>query len=715
MPNPTVPRRANQIPRTLPAGVGGGDGFGHHPKPVSLGELDPRPSDFPMKQRRYRGAGGGQMQWDSRTETPVWREIPRDKNLPRRQYSPSPREQFPETYKKSRYKPGTLRIPTQNPPVKPVVLPNKKTPDWIKKGAKGGVQDFFKDQALNPDGGSDGTLPGGAFPPLPKRTTWPTPDIPSICGTKLNREQWKAKKGDRLEVFEFGVYLRKGYTGTIDTGHYTPPDLGRIQIAKINGKWIGGKPWKFEDHDMAISNRWSVYYSYWDWITQEKERRLYGWVYELDVRPKTYIHKRGWIYGDTFKAWVHVINGTGKGPPRKTDRGSYGPNLIVPFLAKDHGAVPEWEPEFNPSENTGVYAYASFGLICQNTDFTDGEDEENYDDGDDYDFDVDEDTEMGCKWQKDEVAYNLPELKIGDEKIGGKSIQIDDGLIPLADFLVKAVEMMHKGLGLQELNSTEFDKILGDPSQGKLKPASLSELVHWQFENVSNLVGLPSSQAIKTIDDKTKDFAFRNVQDALTFLYHQQKESDMDLKIIETYSTKIAQQLEAVTQIELRNQSDIEMIIKELGIAYNWERRTRPSLYKHGMTDQDEQTGILELFKGGEVAYPVRVWRGEYDAKQIALRTNLYAEMSAQSTLTRFNSGEGVPGLDARLRMSKGNDESWKEWVKAINIPEKGTVSGVPTPYIEEYDKGSLEAKNIGAPTSALSVFMKPKKEPKKK
>jgi hypothetical protein len=255
--------------------------------------------------------------------------------------------------------------------------------------------------------------------------------------------------------------------------------------------------------------------------------------------------------------------------------------------------------------------------------------------------------------------------------------------------------------------------VLGDPDKGKITPSSLSELVHWQFENVSSLVGLPSAQSITTIDDETKDFSFRNVQDALTFLFHQQKESDMDLKIIETYQTKTAQQLEAVTQIALRQTADLDMIVKELGIKWKWERRERPSLYKHGMSDEDEETGILELFKGGTVAYPVRIWADEIDSRQIALRTNLYAEMAAQSTLTRVNSSEGIPGLDARTRMKNGGNESWKEWIKAINSPEKKTIAGGTAPFIEEYDAGSLAAKRIGAPESGLSVFMKPKKKTK--
>jgi hypothetical protein len=712
MPNPTVPKRASQIPRSLPAGVGGGDGFGHHPKPISGGMNDPRPSDFPMNQKRYRGPAGGQSQWDSKTETPVWREIPRDKNLPKRQYSPSPREQFPNTYKKSRYKPGTLRIPTQNPPIKPVVRPVKKPSNWIKKGITGGFKDFIIDEALKPAGGSDGTIPSFAFPGLPPPPPSPIPPRPpSICGQKLDRVQWGAKKGDRLEVFEYGVYLKTSYGGVLGTAGYKEPDQGVVQFVKINGKWVGGRPWAVNDVTVAASKRFSVYYEYYDLIKGGVEKVLYGWVYRMQVRPKTYLNKRGWVYGDVREPDESVKTGTGKGIPKKQFNYS---DHIRTWLAQDHGAVPIYEPPLTVSNMVARYSFATYGLICSNTDFEDGIDEENYEPLDDYDFDVDEDTEMGCKWQKDEVGYQLPELKIGENTIGGNSIQIDDGLIPLADFLVKAVEMMHRGLGLQNLDITEFDKVLGDPGKGKLKPASLSELVHWQFENVSNLVGLPSSQAITTLDNQTKDFAFRNVQDALTFLYQQQKESDMDLKIIETYHAKTAQQLEAVTQIALRQTADLEMIVQELGIKWKWERKERPSLYKHGMSDDDETTGILELFKGGTVAYPVRVWNDEVDSRQIALRTNLYAEMAAQSTLTRINSSEGIPGLDARSRMKSGDDESWKEWVKAINSPEKGTVSGVATPYIEEYEKGSLQAKNIAAPTSALSVFMKPKKSPKK-
>ena len=127
------------------------------------------------------------------------------------------------------------------------------------------------------------------------------------------------------------------------------------------------------------------------------------------------------------------------------------------------------------------------------------------------------------------------------------------------------------------------------------------------------------------------------------------------------------------------------------------------------MKDDDERTGILELFKGGEVSYPIRIWDDKLDARQIAMTTNLYAEISSRSNLHRFNSGEGLPGLDARVRMGKDSEENWKEWVKSVNETEKGTVSGGATPFIEEYTQGTVTAKAVSKPTSGLSLFMKPK------
>ena len=317
--------------------------------------------------------------------------------------------------------------------------------------------------------------------------------------------------------------------------------------------------------------------------------------------------------------------------------------------------------------------------------------------------------EMGCQWQKDEVDYALPELKIGDKTIGGNSIKIDDGLIPLANFVCKSMEMIHKGLGLNQLG-IEVPKLVTDRGGTKIKPKTLAELTQWQFDNVSSLVGLPVETAITNLENSTKDIVFRNVQDYISYMFQQQKESDLDLMVIENYCTRIAQQLEAVTQISLRQQADIEMLVKELGFRWKWETKTRKSLYKIGMSDEDEKTGILELFKGGEVSYPVRVWDDKQDSRQIAMTTNLYSEIASKSNFHSFNTNSPIPGLDARSKMSKTNEEDWKEWVKSINTPEKGTISGVMTPYIEEYSQTSITAKKIAEPVSGLSLFMKPKK-----
>ena len=325
-----------------------------------------------------------------------------------------------------------------------------------------------------------------------------------------------------------------------------------------------------------------------------------------------------------------------------------------------------------------------------------------------------DDEDMGkCKWQTDEISYELPKLKIGNTEVGGNSISIDDGLLPLAQYLCKSLELMHNGIGLNLLDDKEFPVNLGDKDGAKIKPSSLAQLSQWQFDNVSSLVGLPVKNTITNLDNDTKDLKFKNIQDCLSYLVHKQREGDNDLMVIENYATRIATQLEAVTSIALRQHADIEMLIQEMGFRFKWKTETRPCLYKTGMKDDDEKTGIMELFKGGTVSYPVRIWDDSLDQRQIALKTNLYAEISAKSTLQQINTDTEIPGLDARIKMGKENKENWLEWIKTINEPEKGVVSGSRIPYIEEYTKGTIEAKKIKAPEKGLSLFMKPA-EPKK-
>lgn len=331
--------------------------------------------------------------------------------------------------------------------------------------------------------------------------------------------------------------------------------------------------------------------------------------------------------------------------------------------------------------------------------------------------------EMGCQWQKDEISYQLPKLKIGDKEIGGESIKIDDGMLPFADYMCKSIEIMFKGLGLdkvaQELPKNILKRGMTDP---KFTPQSLGELMHWQFNNVSGLVGAPVETAIKNIEGEEKTIPFRSVQDVISALFHQQKESDLDLWVIEQYCVRMAQQLEAVTQICLKQDADIDMLVKEAGFKWDWETRTRKTLYKHGMKDEDEKTGIVELFKGGEVAYPVRIWKDEFDARQISLTASLYSEISAKQGMFKIDPSEDLPGFAARKKMKKQDNESWKEYVKTINSHSQAVdgqnasrvVSGMSTPFIEEYTKGTVTAKKVDEPKSGLSLFQKKPKTPKK-
>lgn len=527
-----------------------------------------------------------------------------------------------------------------------------------------------------------------AFPPPIPTDPMPAPpgDQEPICGKTPNSFIWPSDKPDaciaqftiykadgnkwtildrigrekrnttreELEPFRFGivkVYCPDGFQSMFPRGEDSvftrvkPSKSGSVGDNKYNGN--------------SLASYWYLNYFYDYFVITGTE---YKWTH----------HQILWGFNDNVPAW----QGGYQGPVGSADSGSnYADNMWLRLDCIVEAPPTERKPVVDPSN---------------------------------YDRKKDED-EVGCQWQKNEISYTLPELKIGDATVGGDSINIDDGLIPLANFVCKSMEMMHKGLGLNLLD-VELPKLVSKKDGDKFKPKSIAELTQWQFDNVSSLVGLPVETAITNLDNQTKDIVFRNVQDTISYMFQQQRESDLDLMVVEGYCTRIAQQLEAITQISLRQQADIEMIVKEMGFRWKWETNKRKSLYKIGMSDEDEKTGILELFKGGEVSYPVRVWDDKLDSRQIAMTTNLYAEIASKSNFHSFNSGQPIPGLDARSKMNKTGEEDWREWVKAVNAPEKGTVAGNPTPYIEEYSTASITAKKIAEPTSGLSLFMKPKK-----
>lgn len=536
---------------------------------------------------------------------------------------------------------------------------------------------------LNPPLDPDSTAPSWEMPPYPDNPIVPPyPKNPSICGMGpiyMKGVTWR--EGMPTSLDEYRVFMTDGRDPFI-YNHDELPTVGTFTQFDTKGN-PNGQPTLLGGIAGEKRKGTTVYATF-----TESYKYVAFWSQAVHKWPG-----KGTKFVSSVKR--SVIS-----PPREVD----GFDGYYYFSSRD--GSPYIDPDFKPWLGNLVpwsERVCSVPIIY--------DEPENVPDTikpDDYDRGVDDG--MGCKWQKDEISYQLPKLKIGEAEVGGNTISIDDGLLPLAQYLCKSIEMMHRGIGLDLLDKTELPVSLMNQGGSKVKHKSMAELSQWQFDNVSSLVGLPVKNTITNIDNETKDLQFKNIQDCLSYLVHQQRESDLDLMVIEQYSTKIAQQLEAVTQIALRQQSDIEMIVQELGFKFKWETQTRPCLYKTGMKDDDEVTGILELFKGGSVSYPVRKWDDELDQRQIALRTNLYAEIAAKAYLQPKNSKDEISGLDARIKMGKADKENWLEWVRTINTPEKGVVSGSTTPFIEEYDKGTIVAKAVKTPASGLSLFMKPVK-----
>lgn len=537
---------------------------------------------------------------------------------------------------------------------------------------------------LNPPAEPDTNASGWEMPPYPKQPLDPPyPKRPSICGMG--------------SIFMHGVTYRPGMPTTIDEYRVFMTDGRDVNLYNWEELETVGTFTQFntaESPNKPPKRLWGIAGE------KNKTTQFYATFTELR-KEQAYWSQAVGTWPGTKTKFVSDVKMSFIKPPRPDGFDGY-------YGVSSRGGSPYVSPDFQAWLGNLIpwsQKVCSIEIIYDEPrNVPDNENPNDYNrEGDG----------MGCQWQKDEISYELPKLKIGEAEVGGNTISIDDGLLPLAQYLCKAVEMMHRGIGLDLLDKTELPVSLMNQGGSKVKHKSMAELSQWQFDNVSSLVGLPVKNTITNIDNETKDLQFKNIQDCLSYLVHQQRESDLDLMVIEQYSTKIAQQLEAVTQIALRQQSDIEMIIQELGFKFKWETQTRPCLYKTGMKDDDEVTGILELFKGGSVSYPVRKWDDELDQRQIALRTNLYAEIAAKAYLQPKNSKDEISGLDARIKMGKADKENWLEWVRTINTPEKGVVSGSTTPFIEEYDKGTLVAKAVKTPASGLSLFMKPVK-PKK-
>lgn len=250
--------------------------------------------------------------------------------------------------------------------------------------------------------------------------------------------------------------------------------------------------------------------------------------------------------------------------------------------------------------------------------------------------------------------------------------------------------------GFHQLGTT-FPADMRNPTGAKVTPTTALSTSQWQFNQVSNLVGIPSTQMVTSGTGVVTAMSFKNQSDAVENIHAQNLGMEQDLSAIEKYCFKITQAIEMLTQIVLQNKHDIEVLIQESGTKTGQKIVMRPGAVTHSTGE----SFFDKLMNIAESAMVVREWKGDIDAKQLALKTHMESQVAAMSNKFEFDKNDPkIPILDRPKQNPKTkDDEAWKRYVNTVENP--GTLrqsAGLPIPEIKEVKLGST--REIPKPTT---------------
>lgn len=258
--------------------------------------------------------------------------------------------------------------------------------------------------------------------------------------------------------------------------------------------------------------------------------------------------------------------------------------------------------------------------------------------------------------------------------------------------------MNHMFSGHHMLGKTSFPADVTKPSgelftpKNLIKPGNMMSHAHWQFNQILNVIGIPSNQAVLNAEGLKTSSSFRNQADAVEQINAQAVEIKQDLSGIEEYLLKIAQQNEQNTQMIFQLTKDVECLMKDAGFRTKQVPMRRPSVFSHGKATQPGTENAFNWAKTFGLSNPwsvVRVWDDKIDARQLANKTHMEAQKSAISTFYPISkSGTYIPTLRTKAQKS-AEEDNWRKWVKTTEAPGPIRQDGfTPVPDIDVIQGG---------------------------
>jgi hypothetical protein len=311
-------------------------------------------------------------------------------------------------------------------------------------------------------------------------------------------------------------------------------------------------------------------------------------------------------------------------------------------------------------------------------------------------------------------VIGVPQLKPGlsvkpDADLKAIGVKTDNGNAPdivknLPQMMMMLAAVPYVRQGLHRLGGS-FDTSVMNPQKGKTKITDTLGFQQWQFNQIDERMGMPSTHTVLTPGGQTQSKTFRSMEDALEENNANTVVALQDLEVVERYLFALTQDVQKLMQIVLQTRGDVDVLIDDAGCKVKEMKRSHPTHIN--LTTGPSGKSLSGIFQPGLVHYVARQWDDSADKNQKLERMSYDTQIAAMSNKFEFNKTDPeLPLQKSRATDKPLNDELWRTYVSTMEEPPEGYTSpGNPIPDIKEIKNGN--PKDVPRPTNPLKKLGK--------
>lgn len=271
--------------------------------------------------------------------------------------------------------------------------------------------------------------------------------------------------------------------------------------------------------------------------------------------------------------------------------------------------------------------------------------------------------------------------------------------LPQENMIFAAVNHMFSGHHLLGKLQLPLDPNKGADDLGnmqRLTPLTVMGYMHKMYNNITGMVGAPSTHQVVDANGVKAPLQFKNQADAMENVHNNTVQMQQDISSLQEAVFKILQNQEMIINMNHKITYQADFLIKDTGARVKEIMVERPTVMKHGkkpdplvQTGTDRKFNWETVFTTGKAATSVPTWdkSNELDKLQLGLKTNIEAQKAASSNFYPISKQDtqAIPSLRSK------RDGTWESYVKTINDGTEGALYhgiAVPESKIEEIKNG---------------------------